>query len=209
MTKTEWIIVGVGGTLIVAFLAVVLIFASKSKSSNNNPTNEQVVEETAEVSEDSSQGEETKTPELKTNIDKTINALKEANEYLVAASSLQSEHWTTNASLAMNLFDEETINGKKDHGSNPTYVLENAGKKIQFARESAREDLDTAKRELKYYGEEDSLYVALKNYYVELDSYYNFISTMPQGYSKLTFSQAIAEKNASCQSLLSEVEFNR
>ena len=66
--------------------------------------------------------------------------------------------------------------------------------------------MDTAKELIANAGEGD-LQKAVKDYYLEVNSYYNLVTTFPQGYSKLTYSQALADCKADCQSAYSEVEF--
>lgn len=125
---------------------------------------------------------------------------------IISTSSLQIEEWTKYSSIMMLYFDD--LYFTEHYDSKDSSGIDKAAKKMHDYRVSAKGYLDSAKTMIKNFEEKDDLYEAVKDYYKVVNKFYSLVSTFPEGYSKLTFMQAVADYKAECQDAYAEVEFN-
>jgi hypothetical protein len=133
-------------------------------------------------------------------IKSAVKKIHTACEFISDCASYQIDHWSTNSEL-MNWYFSDTA--YKDANSTDSKM---AAKRAYESRVSARENLTEAKVLLGTNGEGE-YYNAAKNYYISVDKYLTLVSTFPEGYSLLTYSDAVKDAKDDCSSAYSEVSF--
>ena len=141
------------------------------------------------------------------NIYTAIYQVHSAEEKIVSVSTLQIGEWYADgSSLMLKYFDDLFF--IEHYDSKSSYSFDKKAKEMYDYRVSAKEKLDKAKEIIRSIDNKDDLYDAVKDYYKVVNKFYALVSTFPEGYSKLTFMQAVADCKAECQDAYAEVDFN-
>ena len=134
----------------------------------------------------------------KEDIKEAVDKITSAKESIQSCASYQLDGWTTYSDILNYYFDDSAY---KD--ADEIQIKERA-KNAHDARVSATSDMEEAKALLGTNGEGD-YYEAAKDYYVAVDKFLSLVSTFPEGYSKLTFSQAVKDAISDCETAYGEL----
>ena len=115
-------------------------------------------------------------------------------------ASLLIENWTTYSNLLLYYYDQEAYEASNMYEEGSDYGT------AHELRGYADEVMNEAKGLLGTEGSSD-FYEAAKTYYLAVNDYLALLSEFPDGYSKLTYSNAISDCRSACQSAYSEVTF--
>ncbi len=130
---------------------------------------------------------------------KAVDLLKTAQDDIVAAAATQQNNWNVNASWVMKVyFVDEAYEEESFHTDTQTSVYNK--------RKSARRNVESAKELLGTNGSGD-FYNAVKEYYKCVNKFLTLISEFPEGYSKITFTQAIKDYTSDCKDAYEESQF--
>ncbi|MBQ9558198.1 MAG: hypothetical protein IJU94_06305 [Clostridia bacterium] len=134
-----------------------------------------------------------------------VNLIKSAEDCVVNVSTVQLDNWST-ASYSTSLYFEDSAyleefgpSGPSDYFFYPTITA-------YTNRATAKSNLDKAKKILGSSGVGD-FYEATKSYYKEVSSFFALVSTFPEGYSLLTFSNAVKDYKSRCSSAYEDARF--
>ncbi len=127
-----------------------------------------------------------------------VTHIAAAEEAIVTISTLQITNWSTYENIMSYYFTNSA-------NYNRAPYVETA-KKIHEKKTLAISEMEKAK-ELMGTSSTGEYFDAVKEYYKTVETFLKLVSEFPEGYSKLTFSQAIADYKEKCQTAYSEVEF--
>lgn len=135
--------------------------------------------------------------------------IKKAEDSIVNASSYQLTNWSLDYDDMECFFVDSKYSKYQDESDfSPLSDIYKTAKTIHFLRISAKDDLDKAK-ELIGKGGDSDYYNAVKEYYKVVNTFWNLISELPEGYSNYTFSTTVSDYKSKCSDAYSEVEFSK
>ena len=192
---------------------VLTVFLLMSLCGCGNTSNTDVTElskQTEQQSEQIQQDNETVRKKLYT----IFSSVSETNNDCNLLMSIIYEHWDYNGWESF--FDYDTfLKNDSNYNTRDNYSIGSfyGDAKLSFEyRDKISESLTTIKTDLKELSitdETQAYYDAIKELYICVDSYYSFVSEYPNGYSKMTYVQAISEHNDEFEKLVSQVEFEQ
>lgn len=122
-----------------------------------------------------------------------VELIKFAHDDIVSISTILLDEWSL-YSWFEDYFDEEY------NGSDEDLVM------VHEHRASAKDALSEAKAKMGTDGTGD-YYNAVKEYYKTVKVFWDFVSTYPEGYSELTFSNTLTEYKTNCANAYAELGF--
>lgn len=131
---------------------------------------------------------------------KAIDLLKQAENDIITTSSIQINGWSKYSDITGYYFNDDGPNQASERS-----IKQRAQEAADY-RASARQNLEKAKTLLGSSGTGD-FYLAVKEYYKSVSKFFSLISTFPEGYSLLTFSNTVASYKSECQSAYEEAAF--
>lgn len=152
--------------------------------------------------------------EQKNELDSIYKEIEEANDYCNSLSKLVFTYWDYNGYEAFfdrDIFDEKDTkyNTSKNYTSGTFYG--DAKASYQY-RDKITEKMEDAHAKLKDLEVSDKLkdyYELVKKLYLNVDAFYSFASSFPEGYSQVTYSQTFSKHQSEYDSLVSELKFEQ
>lgn len=135
-------------------------------------------------------------------LSKVVELLQSAEDDISATAALQLEGWSKYADIVNYYFDDEAYTQASE------VSIKKRAESAHNYRMSAKDTMEQAKELLGNKGEGD-YYNAVKDYYKAVNKFLTLVSTFPEGYSKLTYANAVAEYKADIQEAYGEVEFTK
>ncbi len=164
---------------------------------NSSTVTETVTEESTEVSEATEEMVADNTEDLT----EAATLIYESQILVQAMAATQLQHWSTSSSSMVDYFvDEEYDSSKAVMG------IYEVAKEIHEYRTKANDRMADAKDLIGTNGSGD-LYDAVKEYYLLVNNYLSLVSTYPEGYSKLTFSNTVSDYNTECSEAYNNLSF--
>lgn len=130
--------------------------------------------------------------EIKNELSSTIELLNTVADYLDEESSFILEHWGNVEFFGNELYVRSEWEENKDYNS---FVREDIGA-LWNIRNKVQESMDNVLDTIKNLTPSDAtqdFFDAVKSYYLSLQSYQHLVDEFPEGYSKLTYGQAVAD----------------
>ena len=175
---------------ITILLALVMVLSLVACGKGNNDSSNSSEEQKADTSVGPTNDDLAKASKL----------IKEAQDNIVSIAADQLDGWTTYADIMEAYFVDEK------YQNNDIGTLKTRSERIHRSRGEANTALSQAKELLGTNGTGD-YYDAVKEYYKAVSVFYNLVSEFPEGYSKLTFSNAVKDSKAKCDDTYSELSF--
>ena len=137
---------------------------------------------------------------------KAVNLIKSAEDCVANVSSVQINNWST-ASYSTSLYFEDSAYLEEFGSAGPSISDYFYSTKTAYTnRATAKSTLDKVKKILGTSGAGD-FYEAAKSYYKEVSSFLSLVSAFPEGYSLLTFSNAVKDHKSRCSSAYEDARF--
>jgi len=177
---------------------------NKKDSFNTTKSSETTTESDTSLSEDQQKAE----------LDEIYTEIDEANELCNALTKLVYTYWGYNGYEAFFDHDiflekDKKFNTKKDYKSGSFYGDANTCYQYRDKIEKTMEDAHTRLKELTVSDNVQKYYDSVKKLYLNVDTYYSFASSFPEGYSKITYSQTFSNHQSEYDSLISELKFDK
>ena len=131
---------------------------------------------------------------------KASGLIKDAQDEIVSMAAEQLDGWTTYSNIMASYFVDSKYQDLIES------TLKKRAERIHISRGKADTALSEAKTLLGSNGTGD-YYNAVKEYYKAVSVFYNLVSEFPEGYSQLTFSNAVKDNKAKCDDAYSELSF--
>lgn len=179
---------------ICCLLASVMVFSliacsgKKPQQNHSNRTNNN----TSTVKEDSASLSKDKLKSI-------ASDLNDAEEYTDSIAAILLQKWSTDSYFAY-FFDKVKFNSSTIYSRKEDYV------NVHTYREKAEQILEQVKALLEPNGTGDS-YNAAKKYYLALTNYLELVSEYPSGYSLVTYSSAVSDRQNECRTCRLDMDF--
>ncbi len=152
--------------------------------------------------------------EIKEKLDTIYSEIDSANDLCNGVVAIVSEYWDYNG---FESFVDEDAFEENDRRNNPNHNYEEGSfygdaKAGWDARKRIESLMDKAKTELKEIKPSENVegyYNAIKELYLNVDSYRSFATGFPEGYSHITFIQAFSDHQKEYDELVSKVDFEK
>lgn len=186
----------------ICLLSLCTIIGGCAAQSSTSSTEITTVEETLSLEE------------IKQNLDEIYSEIDGANQLCNGVAAIVNEYWDYNGFEAFVIKDKFTEmdnahNPKHDYSSGTFYgdakITWDARKKIEELMDDAHSRL----KDMEPTEEVQGYYDALKELYLNVDSYSSFATGYPEGYSKLTYAQTFSTHQKEYDELASKVNFEK
>lgn len=187
-----------GLSLVIALVLCFTICACGNRTNSNGIENTQPQQQTQATVNES---------HVKDQLDSIAKNLRNAHGYYDKASSILLENWSAAANYLGYFYDEIEYQKSKEYLS--SYLTSKCDEKYKYQKaglEILNETLSILK-EISPTENTKAYYDALKAYYTALKEYKNLITVWPEGYSKLTYSQAITDAKSIAERAYIELDF--
>ena len=144
--------------------------------------------------------------QIKNDLASVVLQLDAAVSDIDSQSSFLLEHWGNVDFFAKELF----IKSEWEKNQNYNSFVRSFGDTIYVWRDNVNTYMTTALEVIKTIEpteETKEYYEAVKKYYTAVDSYRSLVENFPAGYSKITYSQAVATHKDSISTAQSELKF--
>ena len=154
------------------------------------------------------------TEELQKALDEIYNEIDNANQLCNGVASIVYEYWDYNGFEAFVIKDEfERLDAMNNTSHNYKSGSFYGDAKLTWdAREKIEKLMDDAHmrlKEMKPSSEVQGYYDAVKELYLNVDSYCSFATGYPDGYSKVSYSQTFSDHQKEYDELISKVNFEK
>ena len=152
--------------------------------------------------------------EIKETLEGVCSGLDIVNQLCNGVAAIVSQYWDANGFEAFVIKDDfETMDKKYNTNHNYNSGTFYGDAKLTWdAREkidSMMEEIHTMLKEMKPSESTQGYYDAVKELYLNVDSYRSFSTGYPDGYSKMSYAQTFSEHQKEYDELVSKVNFEK